>query len=234
MERSDNVPINSYTHLAYFYDELLGDEEAFSLWLKYIENEKFETVLELASGSGVMAAILEKKAYKVIASDLSPDMKEVAKRRFNGEYRILNMIDFNLNQKFDLILCIVDSINYLSEDELDKFFESCYRHLNDKGRLIFDMHSLKRLEEFEEEYIEEGSLSNCDYQWTILADLDDNTLNEHFTFYTEDGMYQESHCQQLFSSELILEKMQKTGFDTRIIEEFIPDEKVLVVGRKYE
>ena len=58
---SNNKNVSNYEMLAQYYDELLQDEEALSLWLKYIEEEKLNTVLELASGSGVMAGILRKR-----------------------------------------------------------------------------------------------------------------------------------------------------------------------------
>ncbi len=75
MEGSANSRnVSNYEMLAQYYDELLQDEEALSLWLKYIEEEKFKTVLELASGSGVMAGILKNKGYDVTASDISAEM----------------------------------------------------------------------------------------------------------------------------------------------------------------
>ena len=74
MERSaKSRNVSNYEMLAQYYDELLQDEEALSLWLKYIEEEQFHTVLELASGSGVMAGILQRKGYDVIASDISEE-----------------------------------------------------------------------------------------------------------------------------------------------------------------
>ena len=64
MEGSANSKnVSNYEMLAQYYDELLQDEEALSLWLKYIEKEDFKTVLELASGSGVMSSILKDKAH---------------------------------------------------------------------------------------------------------------------------------------------------------------------------
>ncbi|MBR5341547.1 MAG: class I SAM-dependent methyltransferase [Erysipelotrichaceae bacterium] len=232
MEGSANSKnVSNYEMLAQYYDELLQDEEALSLWLKYIEKEDFKTVLELASGSGVMASILKDKGYDVTASDISNEMKEASKKNFDGEYLILNMIDYDLHKKYDLILCICDSINYLYEDELDSFFRCAYKHLNENGRLIFDMHNLKRLEEFREQYIEEGYVDSVPYQWTIMSDEYENTINEHFTFYTDEGMIQEHHSQNVFDPEMIQEKM-KDLFKTEIIEDFVEDEKLLIVGYK--
>lgn len=232
MEGSRDRTLKAYDYLAYYYDLLLSDVDSFSLWLNEIEKEKFNTVLELASGSGIMAKILKDKGYDILASDISESMKEASKANFDGEYEIINMINYDLNKTFDLVLCICDSVNYLEEDELDSFFECAYKHLNRGGRLIFDMHHKHRLVEFEEEYVEEGKLEDINYQWTILADNYDNTLNEHFTFYTSDGMIQEQHTQHVFDSEMIINKMQKVGFDVNYIEDFIKNEKVLLVGRK--
>lgn len=232
MERSaNNKNVSNYEILAQYYDELLQDKESLNLWLKYIEEEPFNSVLELASGSGVMAGILKSKGYDIVASDLSQSMMEVSKNNYSGDYRIINMIDYRLERKFDLILCICDSINYLEPNELDSFFKCAYEHLNNNGRLIFDMHSLKRLEEFKEQYVEEGYVLNTPYQWTIMSDPLDNLINEHFTFYTKDAMIQEHHTQNVFNPELIKNKMNKL-FDIRIIDDFVEDEKLLFIGRK--
>ena len=232
MERSNNRTLKAYDYLAYYYDLLLGDEEAFSYWLDEIEKENFHTVLELAAGSGVMAKILKDKGYDVVASDISESMKEASKANFNGEYLIINMINYELDNQFDLVLCICDSINYLQEDELDSFFKCAYKHLNDNGRLVFDMHNVLRLDEFKDEYIEEGELEDIQYQWTINSDNESKTINEHFTFYTDDGMIQEQHTQHVFEPRMIIEKMNNVGFNVEYKEDFIKDEKVLLVGRK--
>ncbi len=232
MEGSANSQnVNNYTILARYYDELLQDEDSLNLWLNYIESEPFRSVLELASGSGVMAGILKKKGYDIIASDISQEMKEAAKENYDGDYLLLNMTDYALPERFDLVLCICDSINYLYPEELDDFFRCAFEHLHQNGRLIFDMHHPERINEFKEEYIEEGYVNDMPYQWTIDSDAYDSTICEHFTFYTKDGMIQENHLQHVFAIDEIKEKMLKY-FDVEIIEDFVPDEKILVIGRK--
>ncbi|MDO4197361.1 MAG: class I SAM-dependent methyltransferase [Erysipelotrichaceae bacterium] len=232
MERSANSKdVNNYSILAKYYDELIQDVEALSLWLKYIEEKDFKTVLELASGSGVLAGILKNKGYDVTASDISEDMKNVSKDNFDGEYLLLNMIDYHLGRKYDLVLCICDSINYLETDELDSFFRCAYEHLNEKGRLIFDMHHPARIDEFEDEYVEEGYVLNTPYQWTILSDKTDKTVMEHFTFYTKEAMIQEHHTQNVFDVNDIKDKMSRY-FNVRVIEDFVEDEKILVIGER--
>ncbi len=224
--------VKQYSSLAYYYDYLLQDEEALNLWLKYIESVPFSSCLELASGSGLMASILYDKGYDITASDISEEMREVALKRFNGEYLILNMADYKLERKYDLILCICDSLNYLNEDELESFFRCAHEHLNEKGRIIFDMHHPQRLNEFAEEYIEEGQLEDGNfYQWTIMSDREEKTINEHFTFYLKNDMIQEHHVQNVFSINDVKKKME-SYFNVRVIEDFVPDEKILFTGEK--
>ncbi len=228
-----NKEVKEYEYLAKYYDYLLGDEEAFDFWLEYINAKDYHTVLELASGSGVLAGILKKQGKEVTASDISKEMKEAATNNFDGEYLILNMIDFDLHKKYDLILCVCDSINYLYEEELEQMFKSVYKHLNDGGRFIFDMHNPKRLKEFDEEYIEEGQIDeNVYYQWTINSDTFDRTVNEHFTFYTPEGMIQEQHTQNIFEVDDVKNKLENVGLESEVVMDFIEDEKILFIGTK--
>ena len=228
-----NKEVKEYEYLAKYYDYLLGDEEAFNFWLEYINAKDYHTVLELASGSGVLAGILKKQGKEVTASDISKEMKEVATNNFDGEYLILNMIDLDLHKKYDLILCVCDSINYLYEEELEQMFKSVYKHLNDGGRFIFDMHNPKRLKEFDEEYIEEGQIDeNVYYQWTINSDTFDRTVNEHFTFYTPEGMIQEQHTQNVFEVDDVKNKLENVGLESEVVMDFIEDEKILFIGTK--
>ena len=226
--------VKNYELLAQYYDELLIGDSSYEPWLKYINAQEYQTVLELASGSAVLAKLLKKQGKDVVASDLSEKMMEVAlKNGFDGEYQIINMVDYKLERHFDLVLCILDSINYLEEDELYSFFKAAYNHLNKGGRFIFYLHSLKRLNEFKDEYVEEGNLlDGTAYQWTILSDTYEKTLLENFVFYTSDGIVLERHQQKVFEPELLIKLMEEIGFKVTRVADFIPDEKELLIGEK--
>ena len=74
INNNTNKEVKEYEYLAKYYDYLLGDEEAFDFWLEYINAKDYHTVLELASGSGVLAGILKKQGKEVTASDISKEM----------------------------------------------------------------------------------------------------------------------------------------------------------------
>ena len=224
--------VENYAYLAKLYDALLQDPDGYSYWLRYItEYVKGKDILDLASGSAVLVSQLGDLGYDVIASDMSEAMKQAAKVNFDGDYRILDMRCFSIPERFDGILCICDSINYLADlDEVSATLKSAYDHLKTGGSFIFDMHHLRRLEEFEETYIEEGTVEDIDYRLSIKSDGD--KLYSHFVFYTEDKVIEERHKQKIFRPDEVKRRMEEVGYKATYIPDFIPDEKVLFVGEK--
>lgn len=233
MERSSGKEVRSYDCLSRYYDYLLNDEDAYELWMKYIREKEFSDVLELAAGSAMLSKILKREGHNVIASDISEAMKTASLRNFDGEYLIIDMRDISIDRSFDLIVCAVDSINYLDECDLDKVFSSVYDHLKQGGRFIFDTHSPSRLDEFEDDYIEEGFLDDgTAYQWTIFADDLNGVIDQHFCFYFDDGPLEEHHIQHVFEADTLKTKLESAGFSVRLIPDFIENEKMLVIAEK--
>ena len=49
------------------------------------------------------------------------------------------MSNFNLNEKFDIIICMFSAFGYLTENnQIENFFKSVKKHLNEGGLLIID------------------------------------------------------------------------------------------------
>lgn len=137
---------------------------------------------------------------------------------------------FNLEQRFDNIVCICDSVNYLNIDEFDLMLAHVYKHLNHGGIFFFIIHAIKRLNEFDDEYIEEGRVLDCEYQFSILAQ--DHKLLTNFIFYQDGLVYHENHVQNVFEIDEIVNLMTKHHFKCQVYPDFIKDEKVLIVGEK--
>ena len=116
---TNNTNVANYEILAKYYDELLSNEEDLSLWIDYVKQKDCKDILELASGSGLLAKRLKQEGYNVIASDISKDMREIAKNNFDGEYLLLNMINYSLDRKFDFT-----ELQSIQEGDLMKFEES--------------------------------------------------------------------------------------------------------------
>lgn len=186
-----------YNTLAHYYDRLVKDEEATQAWVRWILNFVLgNSILELACGSGEITLELARHKKAVDALDLSAEMiKEAKEKEYSESIRfwVQNMLDLSGLPKYDAILCLCDSFNYLLEkEEVVQFFKGCYEHLNPNGYLLFDTHSLDRLTEFEGEFNETGTFEDgVQYQWSIMAEED--WIYQDFAFYLEDGTIQEEH-----------------------------------------
>ena len=95
--------------------------------------------MELGSGTGAYGLILERLGYNVYGIEKSPDMVSLAKeKKFTCE--IGDLIDFNLNKKFDNVVSLFHVMSYITDnDDLIKAFKNVYNHLNKGGLFIFDV-----------------------------------------------------------------------------------------------
>lgn len=224
-----------YEKLASHYDSLVKDDEATKAWVDLIEqNAKFKTVCECACGSGEITLALARKGYQIDASDLSASMIEMAKQKKDAElvnWSVADMTKMDTEKKVDLVLCLCDSLNYLLADEqIETMIKKSYERLNAGGTFIFDVHSLDRLDEFKEEFLEEGSLDGVNYEWCIQSD--DSLVYQTFVFYDEaaNASY-EQHIQRVYDPMWLKKVCEEAGFSVEIKTDFIHDG--ICEGEKY-
>ena len=118
-----------YKDFAYIYDKLSFDLD----YEKYADNIKNlvikndikkEKMLELACGSGMLTNHFFDFYENIDALDLSKSMLEVFSNKYQKENVSLynyNMVDFQNENSYDLIVILLDSINYiLDEKDLKK------------------------------------------------------------------------------------------------------------------
>jgi len=139
-----------YQHFSEVYDLFISDYEWCFEFIKetiqeYADNPR--SLLELACGTrNILQHFIDE--YEISGIDISASMLEQAKKKMPDVPLFeMSMTDFKLDRKFDLILCMFDSINHLHnyEDWINTF--SCVRnHLNPGGVFMFDMNTLERLD----------------------------------------------------------------------------------------
>src|SRR3990167_10492121 len=108
-----------FKDLAKYYDLIYSwknykdeSDKIKSLIKKHIKSSSNE-LLEIACGTGKHIQYL-KNDFSVLATDMNKDMLTVAKKNFPSvKFKQLNMIDFNLNKKFDVVICLFSSIAYV-------------------------------------------------------------------------------------------------------------------------
>lgn len=156
--------MNTYNIFLEYYDKIvrwinspLDEEVKFlsELISKYNKNNNKDiTILETACGTGTVAKDFYKLWYQITGLDINPKMLEKAKENLHENNLILwDMTNFDLQKKFDVILCNYNSIcHLLTWQEWQKFFDMSEKHLTENGILIFDINTLFEFENITKEF----------------------------------------------------------------------------------
>ncbi|HUG65755.1 MAG TPA: class I SAM-dependent methyltransferase [Gaiellaceae bacterium] len=141
--------ITNYHAFARFYDAVQGDGAERAAFIRQLiarHAPSASTVLELACGTGSILEHLQAD-YEVTGLDTSAPMLEVASVKL-PEVRLVeaDMTQFELGERFDVVLCVYDSINHLLEyRQWEAVFDRADEHLDRGGIFLFDINTERRL-----------------------------------------------------------------------------------------
>lgn len=221
-----------YKDFAYIYDKLSFDlnYEKYAQNIKslVIKNKlKREKMLELACGSGMLTNHFFDFYEKIDALDLSKCMLEVFSNKYQNENVSLynyDMVDFQNENTYDLIVILLDSINYiLDEIDLKKLMENSYKNLKKGGLLIFDINSEYKMKEVfgSKSYIYE--YEDIFYTWDNIKTDDIIDMELNFFVENEDGRYQriiENQVERIYSVDFMEKILKENNFsDIEIFDE---------------
>ncbi|HEU0175438.1 MAG TPA: class I SAM-dependent methyltransferase [Blastocatellia bacterium] len=138
-----------YEKFGRFYDAVMGDRaESAAFIQRLIQKHKpdAKTLLELACGTGAVLQHLAKH-YEVSGLDISPEMLSVARKKLpEAPFYQAGMESFELGKKFDVIICVFDSINHvLSFADWKRIFRRVARRLAEGGMFLFDINTERKL-----------------------------------------------------------------------------------------
>ena len=163
--------VRAYSRYATLYDELGQSDFGLTMLLLIdliIGRNPLpgREVLDLACGTGTVAALLAQRGYRVTGADGSEEMLEIARAKARQAGVAVNflqrdMIRLQMAQRFDLVLCLYDSLNYLlTISDLEAAFAGVAQALNAGGLFVFDVNTLYCLaNEWGNQVVEERSRS---------------------------------------------------------------------------
>jgi SAM-dependent methyltransferase len=170
--------VPAYERFARFYDAVMDDpapraDRVLGFVRRYQPGAT--SLLELACGTGSMLARLT-ELPSLTGLDRSPEMLAIAAQKvprarlFEGD-----MASFSLGERFDVVVCVFDSLNHLlTFEEWRSTFEAASRHLVDGGLLVFDVNTV-------------GELARLGKEPAWVYDFDDNVMIMDVDF-AEDGL----------------------------------------------
>jgi SAM-dependent methyltransferase len=96
--------------------------------------------LEIACGTGRHIPFLAPYYSRLVGMDLAASMVELAGSRMpNVDFRVGDMVSFDIGQTFDVVSCLFGSIGYCATTErLNSAVASMARHLNPGRRLVIE------------------------------------------------------------------------------------------------
>ncbi|WP_191560769.1 class I SAM-dependent DNA methyltransferase [Metabacillus idriensis] len=222
-----------YKGFAAIYDELMK-EAPYELWTEFL-HESMATfgnggikVLDLGCGTGEISIRLKQKGYDVTGIDISEEMLSIAFQKtaehglsipyFQQDMRSLD----ELAQTFDGIFICCDSLNYLeTEEDVRAALTAAYKQLVPGGILVFDVHSLYKINEIfaEATFAENGE--DVSYIWNSFLGEEPNSIEHDLSFFVKRGeiydRFDEYHVQRTYPVNQYEEMLTETGFDIKEI-----------------
>lgn len=232
-----NMSKNEYKSFSYYYDEIMEMIE-YDGWVNL--TKKYLTpsskVLDLACGSGTLAISLANDGYNVKGLDLSKEIIEVAKEKaitnhVDIDFKVMDMTNFSFKEKFDVITCYFDSVNFLTTEDVSKMMDCVYQNLNDGGYFIFDLFTLSKMNEFKNLKLKDN-LAFAKYQWKMK--VKNNTIYHKISITNTTNKIIEKYHEYYHDVNKIIDPRFKvisitTDFTDTYNDE---DERILVVLQK--
>lgn len=209
-----------YNNFAYVYDKLTMDID-YQKWADYVEKiikrNKLNAsmILELGCGTGSFGIEMSKRGYEMICLDLSADMLDCASEKAEKEgadilFLNQDMCNFELYGTVDVIVCLLDSFNYLTNPvQVRRMFKLVQNYLNPGGLFIFDINTRYKFENTLSDNLFYEIGEDITYLWE--NDYNPGTRKARFdlTFFVRQGelyrRFDETHFERAYSTEEIQE-----------------------------
>lgn len=213
-----------YEDFSYIYDKLSFDldYEGYADNILKLAKEykiKKENMLELAAGSGMLTKYFFDEFENIDALDISPDMLNVFANKYDNDNINLiyyDMVEFENPGKYDLIVILLDSINYVTDPkDLQKLFDNCYKNLKDEGILVFDINSEYKMTQVFGSNCYVYEYEDIFYTWGNF--YEDDLVDMHLNFFVEneDGSYDriyEYQQERIYRTNEVTKMVEQAGF----------------------
>lgn len=216
-----------YETLAGAYDGLTTDVD-YAAVLQFFETvlqragHSPKTVLDLACGTGSMSVLLAERGYRVIGADISEEMLTAAAQKAaamaeNPPFFICQpMQRLTLPEPVEAIVCLLDSLNYLTEPEdCRKTFHRVWRALRPGGMFFFDINTPQKLRGLDGQvFLDENDESYC--VWRAEFDEEENCCYYGIDLFRRRGALWarsfEQHCEYAYDPDTLEQWLREAGF----------------------
>lgn len=218
---------SAYGSFAAVYD-LFMDNVPYGRWADYIQGLLEEQgigdglLLELGCGTGCVTQQMAEKGYDMIGVDCAPEMLQAAveKRDASGMdilYLLQDMREFELYGTVRGIICVCDSLNYItSQEDLLQVFRLVKNYLDPGGVFIFDMNTAYKFGEILGDRTIAEDREEASFIWENEYDPAQMLNVCHLAIFCreKDGRYskhEEIHCQRAYGVGMVERLLEEAG-----------------------
>ncbi|MDH7571634.1 MAG: class I SAM-dependent methyltransferase [Armatimonadota bacterium] len=218
-----------FTEVAAAYDSLMSNVP-YHRWVDYVEKllkrvrASPRRVIDIACGTGNVTFALAERGYRVAGVDLSEPMLAVAREKarqrglsipfFHADMRCLTLPD-----RYDLAVCLYDSINYLlTLDDVRQAFRSAHAVLVPGGHYIFDVNTIYAFREnlFTQRHLDPNAEVSYDWRSTYNEETRICEVVMDFWVKQQGGVrrFTEVHREAGYLLQELLDLLTEVGFQT--------------------
>ena len=213
----------SFTKVAEFYDELMRPVP-YRMWVSYyllllsMQEVKPKSMLDMCCGTGTMSEFMYREGFEVEGFDLSADMIDVArskaeKKKMPIRYEVADAATVDMGRQYDSVFSFFDSFNNITDlEQLQKSFESAYKHLVPGGSFIFDMNTSYAFEEKLFNQQDLAKTSRVRYRWRGEWDPKTRLIHVTMKFWVGEQVFEEIHIQRAYGLEQTVDMLMEAGF----------------------
>lgn len=198
-----------YTELADIYDRVMNHVD-YTVWAEYVSIilERYGIlrghILEIACGTGSLALELHKLGLSITGTDLSHSMLRKAREKYQkagipSRLCVSSMNTLPFDFRFDAVLCIYDSINYMTTPgDFIATINGVSDVLRDGGIFVFDVCTIKNSELFFTDHSMVENFGDVRYERLCRFNRRGNIQENHFVIQKNGRRYVENHYQKIY------------------------------------
>ena len=210
------------------YDDIVVDpcHDAIAAFLDGLWDGGVHDVLDVACGTGLLAAELIGRGYRVVGVDASVEMLDRARNRLGPDVELIaaSLPDLEVAGSFDAVVCTLDGITYLEPALLPPAFASFADRLRPGGWLVFDVHTDAMMAFTRSRPEVNGEKDGYRFTITSRVDLDTRASDTRIEITPPDGApFGEEHRQYFHAASRVRAALDGAGFDVTAVREEYSD-----------